>query len=389
MYVSFGVFVFLDCGIIEVTCLSCHAALISWVARPRPRSARDFAGPLLSGVGATQGRSHALLIRPLISPSHRFPTLYSLILPLTSSSSSSPSMAPSTNTFNLATASAQQILSLANIRAVLQRLEDTIVFQLIERAQFAQNAPMYQPGAIKELVEGEGWQASWVEWFLKEVESAHARCRRWSAPDEFPFTDLSLLPKPVLPPVKYPNLLYEHGINVNRRIYEYYRDHIVPTITAKFNAQSPISSSTGGSSSSSQTATADDGQYGSAAVRDAEVLSAFSRRIHFGMFVSESKFRSEPKAFLEPIRKADSEALLALITKPAVEAALLVRLREKARVYGQDLDQAVALMQQGRGKEGEDKDTQRKIEADEVVKIYETFVIPLTKVVEVDYLLKR
>lgn len=271
-------------------------------------------------------------------------------------------MAQLGNTFNLATASAEQILSLDNIRSVLQRLEDTIVFSLIERAQFAANAPMYADGAFPELISREGWHASWVEWFLKESESAHAKCRRWEAPDEYPFTAPELLPAPILPPVTYPRLLYPHSINVNRQIYEHYRDAIVPAITTK----------------------TDDGQYGSAACRDIELLSALSRRIHFGMFVSESKFRSDPRAFLEPIRKRDSETLLALITKPAVEAALLVRLRQKAQVYGQDLNNAVAGMQSGNGGSAD-----RKIEADEVVKLYESFVIPLTKVVEVDYLLKR
>lgn len=281
-------------------------------------------------------------------------------------------MAPSTNVFNLATSTSAQILSLDSIRAVLQRLEDTIVFQLIERAQFGRNDPMYRPGAFVELVEKENWQASWVEWFLKETESTHAKCRRWDAPDEYPFTSQELLPAAILPPVKYPTLLYDHGINVNSEIYQYYRDSIIPAITKRRED--------------------DDGQYGSAAVRDVETLAALSRRIHFGMFVSESKFRSEPQSFLEPIRKADHAKLEALITKPAVEAALLVRLREKAKVYGQDLDKAVALMQANGSSaavstpRGEEKS---KIEADEVVRIYETFVIPMTKKVEVDYLLKR
>ncbi|CAO1637263.1 unnamed protein product [Parajaminaea phylloscopi] len=282
-------------------------------------------------------------------------------------------MTPSNNTFNVATSTSAQILSLESIRAVLQRLEDTIVFQLIERAQFSRNAPMYQPSAFKELVEKESWKGSWVEWFLKETESTHAKCRRWDAPDEYPFTPQHLLPKAILPPVAYPKLLYDHGINVNAQIYEYYRDEIVPAITKQ--------------------GIPDDGQYGSAAVRDVETLAALSRRIHFGMFVSESKFRSEPQSFLEPIRKGDRAKLEALITKPAVEAALLVRLREKANVYGQDLDKAVALMQAsgGTGQAATPQDSQqkRKIEADEVVRIYETFVIPMTKVVEVDYLLKR
>lgn len=99
------------------------------------------------------------------------------------------------------------------------------------------------------------------------------------------------------------------------------------------------------------------------------------------MFVSESKFRAEPAAFIPHILNPNREALAGLITKPAVEAALLVRLAEKAKVYGQDMDRP--------GANAEEREKERKIEVDTVVRIYKTFVIPLTKEVEVDYLLTR
>ena len=63
-------------------------------------------------------------------------------------------------------------LSLDRIRSVLTRLEDTIIFSLIERAQFAHNPRMYQKGAFKELTDL-GFHGSWLEWFLKEIESFH------------------------------------------------------------------------------------------------------------------------------------------------------------------------------------------------------------------------
>ena len=70
------------------------------------------------------------------------------------------------------------------------------------------------------------------------------------------------------------------------------------------------------------------------------------------------------------------DALLGLITKPAVEKALLVRLAHKARTYGQDVGaQAEAA--------------HMKIDVDEVVSLYEQQIIPLTKEVEVEYLLHR
>lgn len=63
-------------------------------------------------------------------------------------------------------------LSLDRIRSVLTRLEDTIIFSLIERAQFAHNPRIYQRGAFKELAE-QGFDGSWLDWFLKETEVFH------------------------------------------------------------------------------------------------------------------------------------------------------------------------------------------------------------------------
>jgi len=63
-------------------------------------------------------------------------------------------------------------LSLDRIRSVLVRLEDTIIFSLIERAQFAHNPRMYQRGTFKELTQI-GFEGTWLDWFLKETESFH------------------------------------------------------------------------------------------------------------------------------------------------------------------------------------------------------------------------
>lgn len=68
--------------------------------------------------------------------------------------------------------SGEDPLSLDRIRSVLTRLEDTIIFSLIERAQFAHNPRMYQQGAFKELRDV-GFEGSWLDWFLKETESFH------------------------------------------------------------------------------------------------------------------------------------------------------------------------------------------------------------------------
>lgn len=65
-------------------------------------------------------------------------------------------------------------LSLERIRSVLVRLEDTIIFGLIERAQFAHNPKIYQKGAFEELKKID-FSGSWLEWFLQETESFHGQ----------------------------------------------------------------------------------------------------------------------------------------------------------------------------------------------------------------------
>jgi hypothetical protein len=60
-------------------------------------------------------------------------------------------------------------LDLGNIRYTLIRLEDTIIFNLIERAQFPLNRSVYVAGAVP-LPDFEG---SFLDWLLSEVERTH------------------------------------------------------------------------------------------------------------------------------------------------------------------------------------------------------------------------
>lgn len=72
---------------------------------------------------------------------------------------------------------------------------------------------------------------------------------------------------------------------------------------------------------------------------DVLCLQALSRRIHFGKFVAEAKFRAEPERFSEMIRNRDTKGLEEAITKKKVEEQVLKRLELKARTYGTDPSQ--------------------------------------------------
>jgi len=235
------------------------------------------------------------------------------------------------------------------------RLEDTITFHLIERVQFPLNPTIYKAGALKIP----NSSLSFLDWTLREREKVDSLIRRFESPDEYPFFP-SALQKPILQPLHYPKILHTNDVNVNEEIKKSYIEDFLPEVCADF-----------GRKDRGET----EENYGSAATADIACLQALSRRIHFGKFVAESKFRTETERFTELIKSGDREGIGAAITNEAVEKKVLERLRLKATTYGTD----PSVQSEGAG----------KINVDAVVKMYKNFVIPLTKVVEVEYLMQR
>ncbi|CEP17433.1 hypothetical protein [Parasitella parasitica] len=240
--------------------------------------------------------------------------------------------------------------TLDKLRSTLIRLEDTIIFALIERAQFALNPCIYQKGALE--FKGATGERSFLEYFFWETEKVHVR--RYTSPDEYAFT--SPLPEPILPPLDFDKFLEPNSININDRIMDIYVKDIVPTITKN----------------------TDDMNYGSSVTKDIEALQALSKRIHYGKFIAESKFRSNPEEYIRLALAEDREKIDELLTNRAVEKKVLERLHRKALIYGQTLDE-----------EQEGINKHLRIPVNIVVDLYEKWVIPLTKEVEVDYLIAR
>jgi chorismate mutase len=190
---------------------------------------------------------------------------------------------------------------------------------------------------------------------LREQEIFHSRVRRYQAPDEYPFFPSALQPA-ILPALTYPSILHPNTVDVNARLKDAYIHEILPAAcknTDKKEAQE---------------------SYGSSATVDVMLIQALSRRIHFGKFVAESKFRDETQRFVELIKAEDRVGIDKAITNEKVERKVLERLRLKAKTYGTDPDGAI-----GEG----------KVDVDAVVRMYREFVIPLTKEVEVEYLMQR
>lgn len=238
------------------------------------------------------------------------------------------------------------LLDLNNIRGVLIRQEETIIFSLIERAQFALNNAIYQ----SDMMEVPGFEGSFCDYMLYSTECVHAKARRYSSPDEYPF--YNNLPAPVIERMQIASPLINDGVNINDKIKDIYINTILPYVCEN----------------------ADDGHYGSSAVADVNCLQALSKRIHYGKFVAESKFRSDESGYRKLIDAGDNDGIMAKLTKKDVEEKLLKRVYKKACAYGQDPE----------------CDRQNfKVDPEFIRDVYEKWLIPLTKDVELEYLLLR
>lgn len=248
----------------------------------------------------------------------------------------------------------ESVLNLQNIRDALVRMEDTIIFNFIERSQFYTSPSVYERNKF-EIPEFDG---SFLDWALVNMEKIHSQIRRYESPDEVPFFPDQLL-KPLLPSINYPQILasYADEINVNQLIKDNYIEHIVSSVSAGEGEQPE--------------------NLGSCTTCDIDNLQALSRRIHFGKFVAEAKFQTEKERFTKLILAKDVKGIEEAITNSAVEAKILERLVEKGKAYGTDPTLKWS------------QNPQQKINPEFLAKIYKDWVIPLTKKVEVDYLLRR
>ncbi|OBZ71219.1 putative chorismate mutase [Grifola frondosa] len=188
---------------------------------------------------------------------------------------------PETN-FTLAT----DPLSLDRIRAILTRLEDTIIFSLIERAQFAHNPKAYRRGSSKSSKKSErpNSKSTQITRSLR-TPRAHSQTPRQ--------------PRDPLP----------NKINVNASILSFYTRSIVPRITQQATlALAALKRA----NASRETGVRRRRQLRQSAFVDLEVLQAISKRVHY------VEFKSNPAVFISHIQSRNRAALEALITKPEV-----------------------------------------------------------------------
>jgi len=255
-------------------------------------------------------------------------------------------------------------LTLPGIRESLLRQEDSIIFGLLMRAQFRHDDVIYRPGAVPVPgFDAHGNRMSLLDYVLRETEQMHGKLRRYTSPDEHPFFPEDL-PALVLPPLKYPKVLQDGSetLNINDTVKRMYTHVLIQDITEP----------------------GDDNNHGSAVMEDVFCLQALSRRIHYGKFVAEAKFRDNQDIYVPLIHEQNAPAIMEALTYLDQEQRVVERVRTKAATFGQD----VRPSSSGTPDPNEQVNAY-KIHPDKVASLYAQWVMPLTKVVQVEYLLHR
>ncbi|KAH9092353.1 hypothetical protein LEN26_018455 [Aphanomyces euteiches] len=252
--------------------------------------------------------------------------------------------------------------TLDDLRNNLTRQEDTIIFALIERAQFVHNQAIYRKpaGASDPLLRFKGkychYNGSFLDFMLNETERLDALLRRYTSPEENAFFPASL-PAPILPPLDYAPFLVPNTVNINDQVMTVYLEKLLPNITVDDDKPKT---------------------YGSSANADIAALQALSKRIHYGKFVAEAKFQAETERYTQLICNNDTDGIMAALTNVAVENNVVKRVRMKTSAFAQDIDVTAS-----------NSTVHYKVDPDAISGFYHDFVIPLTKNVEVAYLLQR
>jgi len=136
----------------------------------------------------------------------------------------------------------------------------------------------------------------------------------------------------------------------------------------------------------------------------------YSQRIHYGKFVAESKYRSDPEGYQKLVDNNDVEGVMRLLTNDLVEKKVLKRAKMKCATYGREplvdamadtgggeeevtmivaAAAAAAAMAAVETMEVGGKPNNLKLQPAVVEAIYRDLIIPLTKEIEIEYLFKR
>lgn len=241
------------------------------------------------------------------------------------------------------------VFDLNRVAAVLESLEESIIFRLLDRAQFAENRPAY-------LLGGGGFPSrgdkSLFQIRLAMQEQMDSVFGRFLVPEERPFTDDLPIPERTPPKAESAFKIGDFNvINQNFDLLQSYRLMLVDLCPS-----------------------GDDGHYGSSVEQDVFCLQAIARRVHFGaLYISESKFRADPSRYQKLVEDKDYEGVLGALTRQDVEARILERLKNKIDSVQSQVNTKI----------------RRLVDPIVLVDFYRDHIINLTKKGELSYLILR
>ncbi|XP_010312446.2 chorimate mutase isoform X1 [Solanum lycopersicum] len=179
----------------------------------------------------------------------------------------------------------------------------------------------------QQLPPSSNFSGSLFQYLFQETESLQSKVGRYLAPEENPFFPDNLSDS-IIPLTKCTPVLHPaaESVNVNEKILDIYINQMLPLFCTEVN---------------------DDANFATTAACDIQLLQ-------------------------------DRDALMKLLTFEAVEEMVKKRVAKKAKVFGQE----VSLNDNAEEVKG-------KIDPLLVSRLYDEWVMPLTKLVEVEYLLRR
>jgi chorismate mutase len=231
----------------------------------------------------------------------------------------------------------------------LEAFEETIIYKLLDRAQFAENQNAYRPGHSGFL---DNEQDSLFKIRLTRHETMDAEFGRFRVPEERPFT--KALPQPKREVTIDTHFLSIENFNIVNLCNEIETAYLglLPGLCSDY----------------------DDAQYGSSVENDISALQSISRRIHFGsFFIAECKFRDTPDEYTTLIKERDPDGLLEKLTRKDIEERITSRIYDKICSIQKDVNRLV----------------RRVVDPEIIVTFYRDTIIPLTKRGEVLYLMNR
>ncbi|XP_073128858.1 chorismate mutase 1, chloroplastic-like isoform X2 [Henckelia pumila] len=211
------------------------------------------------------------------------------------------------------------------IRDTISLQEDTIVNNLWLRSPLGYNADIYA-----RKVSSDGFQGSSVERLVRDFENFKVK---------------------ILHPASY-------SININPQIWDMYIGKILPRLVKKHGYGYG------------------DGDKFMSAELDKVCLLAISRRIHYSTHVAEASFRAAPDVYEPAIIAQDRALIMDLVMHPAWEEATTRMMKVKFRNF-EEL------------RHWDEYSTDDKIDPSLVPDLYGRWIMPLTRQVQVEYLLKR